>query len=169
MAPELPRFLERYPRVAVDLTLRNHLVDPIAEGADVLIRIGELSDSGLLSRRLRMARMVVCAAPAYLARHGKPKTPEDLKHHSCLSYLRDGRPAEWRFGSGPEQVAMRVAGRLHSDNGEVLRRGAVAGLGLVQLFDFILPQGPRLRRLAGGGLRDPQLTQKRGQATFWEK
>src|SRR4051812_10272282 len=91
LAPKLPAFLERYPEIRLDLTLRDQLVDPTAEGLDVLVRIGLPRDSTLISRRLGESRLLTCASPAYLRKHGKPRHPRDLAHHQCLGFLHEGR------------------------------------------------------------------------------
>jgi DNA-binding transcriptional LysR family regulator len=143
VAPALPRLLSRFPALQVDLTLHNQPVSLVEESLDVVIRIGELPASGLRSRRLAKTRMIVCGAPSYLDRRGRPTTLDALEQHQCLAYLRAGRPAVWSFARGAKDVSVQVKGPLHSDNGEVLRKSAVAGTGLVQLFDFIVAESLR--------------------------
>ncbi|MFB6260931.1 MAG: substrate binding domain-containing protein, partial [Thiohalorhabdaceae bacterium] len=81
LAPVISRFMRRYPEVSVDMTLDDRVVDLVEAGFDVAVRIAELPDSTLIARRLAPARHVVCAAPAYLAQAGEPRTPADLVHH----------------------------------------------------------------------------------------
>lgn len=134
LAPRLPDFLARFPELRVELTLRDQFVDPFAEGLDVLVRIGPLRDTALIARRLGESKFLVCASPAYLRRHGTPRTPDELARHGGLGYLRDGRALEWHFG---ERI-VDVDGRLHANDSETLLRGALAGLGLVFLPDFLV-------------------------------
>lgn len=138
LAPRLPEFLERYPEIRLDLTLRDQLVDPIAEGLDLVVRIGALADSSLIARRLGASRVVLCAAPRYLRRHGTPRRPADLARHACLGYLSDGRPRAFRFVSEGGTHAVDIAGPCHVNDGDVLRQLALAGRGIVALFDFIV-------------------------------
>lgn len=138
LAPTLPRLLERHPDLRIALTLRNAFIDPVAEGIDVTVRMGRLSDSTLIARRLGERRILVCAAPAYLRRHGAPRTPRELARHACLGYLRHGRPDPYRFVAGEGTYDVEVDGPFHSDDAEALRDAAVAGRGIVALFDFVV-------------------------------
>jgi DNA-binding transcriptional LysR family regulator len=138
LTPKLTAFLERYPEIRIELTLRDQLVDPIAEGLDVLVRIGALSDSMLIARRLGESRIVHCASPAYLRKHGAPKSPRDLTRHECISYLREGRPTAFRFVSDEGVYAIDIAGRCHANDVDVLRQLALADKGIVALFDFLV-------------------------------
>ncbi len=147
LAPALPRFLERYPEIEVNLSLRDQLVDPIAEGLDVLVRIGKLADSPLIARRLGDSRIIHCAAPAYLRRRGTPRTPADLARHDCLGYLREGRPDPLGFVVDDAVVRVDIRGRVHANDVDVLRRLALAGHGVVGLFDFLIGE-----ELTGGAL-----------------
>lgn len=127
VSPVLPDFLAQYPGITLDFRLTDRVVDLLADGADLAIRIGALRDSTLVARRLAPNRRMLCAAPAYLATHGMPKHPGELTGHDCL-ILGDQR--DWRFQTPGGVATVRVSGRLASDNGEVLRDGVVAGLGI---------------------------------------
>ncbi|WP_438036477.1 LysR family transcriptional regulator [Sorangium sp. So ce204] len=139
IAPGLPRFAARYPDVRINLTLRDQHVDPAAEGLDLLVRIGPLGDSSLVARRLGASRLVHCAAPSYIARRGAPATPADLARHDCVGYLRDGRPAGFRFltGDGDAVLEVPISGPFHANDVDVLRRLAIAGSGIIAMFDFL--------------------------------
>ena len=141
LVAKLPSFLDRYPDVQVHLTLRDQLVDPVAEGLDVLVRIGPLRDSTLIARRVGESQLVTCASPAYLAKHGVPVRPRDLARHACLGYLREGRPAPIEFvtarGNEPSTVtSVEIAGPCHANDSDVLMQLALAGKGIAHLFDF---------------------------------
>jgi LysR family transcriptional regulator, regulator for bpeEF and oprC len=139
IAPALPTFLARHPSLHVDLTLRDHLVDPVVEGIDILVRIGEPRESSLTRRKLGEARQTLCGAPAYLKKRGKPRSAADLEKHARLGFLRHGRPTSWRFrGDDGAVVVMPVNGPVNLDDGELLRDAAIAGVGLVWLLDFIV-------------------------------
>src|SRR5437868_4641316 len=85
IAPLVPRFAERYPKVQLALSLSDRTINVIEEGFDLAIRIAHLEDSSLAARKLAPNRRVVCASPEYLRRYGTPRTPEDLARHNCLT------------------------------------------------------------------------------------
>ncbi|WP_420995886.1 LysR substrate-binding domain-containing protein [Cupriavidus sp. 30B13] len=136
IAEAVAAFLLRHPEVKVELVLDDTYADLIADGFDALIRIGPLPASDLLvARPLRPYRMCICAAPAYLAQAGVPRTPAELAGHRCLSHLL------WRHGMGwPELVDGVPAGGapLGSNNGQALRRAALAGCGIVMQPEVLL-------------------------------
>ncbi|MGK3982536.1 LysR family transcriptional regulator [Sorangium sp. So ce136] len=140
IAPSLPRFSARYPDVRVNLTLRDQHVDPVAEGLDLLVRVGRLGDSSLVARRLGASRIVHCAAPSYIARRGAPARPADLARHDCVGYLRDGRPAAFQFptADGDAVLEVPISGPFHANDADVLKRLAIAGSGIVAMFDFLV-------------------------------
>jgi DNA-binding transcriptional LysR family regulator len=132
LSPLLPEFLARYPNVRISVDLSDTMKDPVSSGFDLAIRIGALEDSNLVARRIAPNRRVLCASPAYLARHGTPAAPADLAAHECLVLVGSGgRQDTWRLTdhNGREIVA-RVSGRFECNFGEVLRDAAVAGLGI---------------------------------------
>ena len=102
LAPALPRFRERYPKLSVDLRLGDRITDLIEEGIDVAIRVGHVADSCLISRRLAPHRLYAFALPAYLARHSTPQHPEDLATHECVNfrYQSSGQTLRWPFHVG---------------------------------------------------------------------
>jgi DNA-binding transcriptional LysR family regulator len=134
LAPALADFLAATPRVTVDLNAEDKLVDLIAGGFDLAIRIGRIKDSTLVARKLAADRLVVCGAPAYLARRGVPRVPADLLRHNCLRYANIPTRLDWRFRDRSGEVSIvPVTGNLVAGNGTVLREAAVAGLGLAVL------------------------------------
>src|SRR5262245_1426204 len=119
IAPVLADLAKRHPRLELDVSYSDRLVDLIAERFDAAIRIGLLRDSSLVARRIAPARSVVVASPDYLARKGRPAAPGDLTAHDCLIYT-GGIGADWQFCSGKRTVSVRPNGRLRSDSGEAL-------------------------------------------------
>lgn len=144
VAPAIAEFLERYPDVRFDVSLSDRVVDLVEEGLDLAIRIGPPGADNLVARKLGETRMVPCASPDYLAKHKAPKTPEDLAQHNCFTYEYVSPRQVWRFRdrSGAER-AVRVAGRLHSNNGDLLAEVAARGAGIVFEPAFIV--GPEVR------------------------
>jgi DNA-binding transcriptional LysR family regulator len=139
LAPALADFLLRYPEVEVDMAMNDRVVDLVNEGFDVAVRVGVMTDSSLIARRIAPARRVICASPGYLGVRGEPRTPDDLKGHECLFYSNLPAAREWRF-TGPEGAAWPVAvnGRFSANNGDAMRAAALRGLGLANLPTFIV-------------------------------
>ena len=129
VAPLVPQFAARYPKVELALSLSDRTVNIMDEGFDLAVCIADLQDSSLAARRLAPNRRVVCASPAYLAANGTPHTPQDLAQHNCLT-ARDF-VGEWDYKAPDGRPgSVRVTGRYCCDNWEVLREWALAGLGV---------------------------------------
>lgn len=143
----MPAFLRHYPEIEVDLRLSDRLVDLVAEGIDVAIRLGDLEDSGLIRRHLGQARFALCASPTYLQIHGTPSSPQELIHHNCLRYIFDGRPIPWRFQIDGDWQTIPVSGTFNSDNGGALKKAAIAGLGITRLLSFQVQEDFQCQRL----------------------
>ena len=134
VAPVLGEFLSAYPEVHLDFRLSDRLIDPIEEGVDLVIRIGEMKDSALIGRRLSKNRRLVVASPAYLARAGRPETPEDLADHACLVHSLRRPRGEWQFQEARAgSHGVPVTGPFESVDIEILRLMAIEGQGLAQL------------------------------------
>ncbi len=137
LAPAVPAYLEAWPDVSIDMTLNDRVVDLLEEGFDVAVRIGRLADSSLVARRLAPCRMLACAAPAYLARRGRPRVPHELGLHDCLGYAYASNRETWEFAAPDGPLQVRIKGRLRVNNGEALVAAAVAGLGIVMTPSFM--------------------------------
>jgi DNA-binding transcriptional LysR family regulator len=137
IAPLLPKLMQRYPELTVDLILNDRFVDLVEEGYDLAIRIGTLEDSALRARRLSPVRMVTAAAPSYLEAAGTPKHPRELSDHACLSYAYVESGLAWRFNGADGPVRVRFQPRLQCNNGHALAMAAIQGLGVVHLPTFI--------------------------------
>jgi DNA-binding transcriptional LysR family regulator len=132
ISPLLPEFLALHPRVKLSVNLNDQILDLVGSGFDLGIRVGALGDSGLVARQLATNRRVLCASPAYLERHGAPRTPADLATHDCLLLVgSQGRQEVWHFTDRKgREIAQRVQGRFESNQGALLRDAVVAGLGI---------------------------------------
>ena len=137
LSPLVAEFLRAHPDVRFDMDLADRTVDVIGEGFDMALRIGRLQDSTLVAQKLIDVRMIACCSPGYRRRRHAPATPADLAQHACLPYGQAGR-ASWEFIVDGARTALDVEGPLRSNNGEVLRDSAIAGLGIVYLPDFIV-------------------------------
>ncbi|HEX5764049.1 MAG TPA: LysR family transcriptional regulator [Woeseiaceae bacterium] len=139
IAPAIGEFAAQHQQVVFDLDLSDRPMDLVEEGFDMAIRIGSVSQQGLVSRRLGWTQIVCCASPAYLAGRGTPQTPEELAEHDCLSYTLVPVPNEWRFeDSQGESYALSVSPRHRANNGRMLAAMAAADLGVIIEPDFIV-------------------------------
>jgi DNA-binding transcriptional LysR family regulator len=133
VAPALCEFVRAFPEIDVQVDLHDRQVNLQEDGYDMAIRTGALSDSSLIAKRLAPDRHVVAASPVYLARAGRPLLPQDLVRHQCLVL---GESRQWTFGKDGVESAVRVNGALRSNNGELLSRAAVDGLGLIRASEL---------------------------------
>ena len=133
----LTGYLERHLEVSLDLDLSDRYVDVVNEGFDAAIRIGELDDSAMIARTLRPYRMMICASPAYLRKHGKPATPADLVRHRCLDFSHWKKTVRWRLHDAGEGTVIPAA-RFRSNNGQSLKQAALAGFGIIMQAEIML-------------------------------
>jgi DNA-binding transcriptional LysR family regulator len=138
VAPLLPEFLAAHPQLRVELALTDRFVDLIEERFDCAVRIAQLPDSSLVARRLAPARRVVCGAPAYFARRGVPRTPDDLRSHDCIDYTYLAAAGGWPFTVGGRLHRVPVRSRFATNNGEAMRAAALAGVGVALIPTFIV-------------------------------
>ncbi|WP_058961663.1 LysR family transcriptional regulator [Type-E symbiont of Plautia stali] len=137
LSPYIAEFLSQHPGLQFQVELADRYVDMVGEGFDMAIRIGTLPDSSLIAKRLGVFRRVICGSPSYIQGAGAPREPEDLLNHACLRYGRESQIG-WELFNGEQRKVMAVQGPMVSNNGEMLRDAAVAGLGLILLPEFIV-------------------------------
>ena len=148
LAPTIAAYLRQYPKVRVDLIVRGGLVDVVAEGLDLAIRLGEQPDSSLIARRLASSPRVVCGSPEYFERHGKPRHPHDLRQHNCLINWGFEPHDHWKFSDiDGNTITVKVSGNLQTNTADPLRLAAIHGLGLVVLPTYIVGQDLSKKRL----------------------
>ncbi len=138
LAPAIIELAALHPALRVDMTLDDRVIDLVAEGFDVAVRIADLPPSTLVARKLAINRRAVCAAPAYLVKHGMPREPHDLIRHNCLHYTYLTSGSDWRFRGPDGAITVRVSGTFSANNGDVLRQAALAGLGLILTPTFLV-------------------------------
>ncbi len=148
VAPAIAPILAAHAGVRCDVSLSDRMVDLVEEGFDLAVRIGAPGSENVVARKLGETRLVPCASPAYLAAHGAPQIPEELAQHNCLTYEYISPRHLWRFidAAGAER-AVRVGGRLHSNNGDLLAEAAAQGAGIVFEPAFIVGPDVRAGRL----------------------
>ena len=143
LVPALPRFLERYPDIELDITVTDRLVDLVEEGADVAIRTGALRDSTLVAKKICDMHRTICASTAYLKAHGTPKTPRDLLNHNCISISGAPQLRKWPFDTATGMETVDVIGTVNANNAETLLQMAALGVGIIRLSDVIVSDGIR--------------------------
>ena len=138
MSSAIAQFMHAHPEIRIEMDLSDKRVDLVAEGFDLAIRIGVLSDSSLIAKKISWVRKIPCAAPDFLERYPKIAKPEDLMGAPALVYSNDKTPADWYY-SAPDGKSgvMRVNPKLSASNGDVLREAAIAGLGITCLPSFL--------------------------------
>lgn len=147
LAPIVPEFLEKYPRVRLEMGIADRQVDLIGEQWDVAIRMGELGDPNLIARKIGETSRAICASPAYLARCGTPQTPGELVQHNCITVAGFDYLRRWPFAT-PEGVnRQEVAGSFTTDSADVIVDMMLAGLGIGRLARLTVA-----RHLAEGSL-----------------
>ncbi len=143
VAPLIPKLLQRYPKLQIDLVMDDRKVDLVAGGFDVAIRAGNLPASTLIARKLAPVRQVLCASPDYIDRYGRPGTPAELSSHNCALYSYSSDADEWTLigEDGPETVT--VSGSYQVNNSEALLEALKEGVGIGRLPTFVA--GPDLK------------------------
>ena len=138
LAPLWGRFAERHPKVALDISLNDRVTDLVEEGYDLAVRITDMPNSQLVSRKLASTRIVACASPAYLAAHGHPAHPRELAGHRVIAYSYASSRDEWTF-NGPEgEVSARTRPFMQSNNGDTCRQAALDHQGIILQPDFLI-------------------------------
>ncbi len=136
IVPVVAEFLAQYPEIEINLVLTDRVMHLMDEHIDVAVRIGELPDSGLMATGVGKVRRVVCASPAYLARHGAPLTPAGLAAHDCISFeVMESRRA-WVFGAARSAQAVPVHSRLAVNTVDAAIAAATLGVGLVRVMSY---------------------------------
>lgn len=150
IAPLIPGFIAQHPRIKVDVRFTDRLVDLVAEGYDIAIRLGSsLSSSSLTAKKIAPFRYVLLAAPKFIAKYGLPAGPEDLTRYPCLGFTSLSTWPEWRLKNGAQRKTIRPEGPLVTDNSEALLLAAIQGAGIILTADW----------LAAAAIREGALTE----------
>ncbi|MBJ3776796.1 LysR family transcriptional regulator [Acuticoccus mangrovi] len=137
-------FITLYRDLQVEVDYSDTFVDIVRDGYDVVIRTGELADSGLIARRIATNRRILVAAPKYIAKHGVPATPQDLVNHNCVRftyYSAAGR--QWQFTRGEEEVTVTISGNFVSNNSDTVAHAVQHGVGIGLLAGYLAVEGIR--------------------------
>lgn len=145
----LPEFIERYPEIQLSLDITDRQIDLATERVDVAVRTGPLVDSRLVARKFMSASRIICASPNYLTRNGTPVLPTDLEHHQCLLISGLSGLNHWPFLTSSGHLDLRIDPTSMSDNADIVRDMACAGLGIARLIRYTVEP-----ELAGGILQE---------------
>ena len=146
----LSRFMRCYPKVNVDLQLSDRYVDLVKDDFDIVFRIGELSNSSYIARKLNSYKLIFAASPTYLAKNGIPVTPNDIKKHQCLIYQYVNATKKdylWPFSINGKVINIPISGTLKSNDTLALANAAVEGLGITMLPQSMLSELIRQNKL----------------------
>ena len=160
LAQALPDFRARYPHITFDFMVTNRSVDLVGENVDVSLRIGPLEDSALVSHKIVDLSRIVCASPAYLARHGRPTEPADLVRHECLTLSRNPGSASWPFRINGKLTRIDVKGPVSADSADMLLQLAIGGAGILRLSEHVVA------RAIHEGLLEPLLQDTQDPETY---
>lgn len=138
LLPLMDDFHARHPELTLELQLTGQAIDLVTDRVDIAIRLGPLKDSSLVKRKLGESRRLVCAAPSYLKRHGKPSKPSDLHSHNCLRLSTSDTFNQWRFAGRHGSERIDVKGHFVTDNVDALHEYALLGGGIARLSTFMI-------------------------------
>jgi LysR family transcriptional regulator for bpeEF and oprC len=141
LLPALPEFVRRYPAIDLDIRLNDRVVDLVAERVDVALRVGPIQQTGLVTRRVAQVNVVTCASPSYLADHGEPRTPDDLREHRLLALTpAGGGSPDWSFPAPYSSRRLKLHFAMQFNSAEAPVIAAAAGLGITRTADLILAE-----------------------------
>jgi DNA-binding transcriptional LysR family regulator len=138
LAPLWPAFMTLHPKVVLDVTLSDRLVDLVDEGYDLAVRIARLQVSSLVSRQLTSTRLILCASPEYLRRHGTPAHPSDLAQHAVIAYSLLAMGDQWEFEGPVGPISVKVAPRMRTNSGDTCCAAALQHQGIVLQPSFLV-------------------------------
>ncbi|MFQ1004492.1 MULTISPECIES: LysR family transcriptional regulator [unclassified Gilliamella] len=150
LIPVISRFMKRYPKLNIDIQLSDRYVDIVKEDYDIVFRIGQLNDSGLIGRKLKPFQLIFAASPSYLMQNGVPAVPDDLKNHQCLIYQyvnRNKNDYVWPFTMNGKAVNLSISGSLQSNDTSALAIAAIEGLGITMLPEPMLNEAIKQDKL----------------------
>jgi DNA-binding transcriptional LysR family regulator len=136
LMPLALEFMQAYPDIHLRLELSDRIVNMLEENIDIAIRIGELRDSSMIATRVGSIRHVVCASPGYFATRGRPKRPEDLKQHDCITVDKATSPRGWEFATGTAETAVPVCSKIDVSSSEAAIIAAIAGVGITRVMSY---------------------------------
>jgi DNA-binding transcriptional LysR family regulator len=146
--PVVSEFLNAYPEINIRMLLADHVIHLLDDHIDLAVRISQLPDSSLVATRIGLIRRIVCASPAYLAARGRPKTPEDLALHDCVTREGLTSPEVWTFARGKTEISVQIRSRLSVNTAEAAIDAAIAGVGITRVLSYQMAEAAAAGKLA---------------------
>ncbi|NII12139.1 LysR family transcriptional regulator [Oleiagrimonas sp. C23AA] len=138
LLPHLPEFNRLYPDIRLELSMSDQPLDMVEEGIDCALRIGQMADSSLIAKRIGQLRMITCASPDYLRKHGYPRDLSSLREHDCIGYVKPIRGViPWYFETEHGREEVDVAPALSLNDAESVMQAGIMGLGIIQTTDYV--------------------------------
>lgn len=147
VAPAIGQFMRAFPKVKLEVTMSDNVVNLVEDRIDVALRLGGLESSTLIARKLAPHRRIVCASPDYLGEHGEPSHPEQLSEHNCLNFVFDDGDVTWSFENDAGPVSVSTRGTLWANNSDILREAAISGVGILLMPTWLVGDDIRAGRL----------------------
>ena len=147
LLPIVPEFLEAYPKLSLEISLTDQVIDLLEQRTDVALRSGPLKSSQLIARKLGATRMIIVGSPGYFARYGVPKTPSELTQHNRLGFSYARTAKGWPLIDAGVERMISPSGNVQISDGDGLRTLAISGVGLVRLASFVVRQDIAAGRL----------------------
>lgn len=138
--PLIPAFSQSYPKISLDISLSDEIVDLYGDRTHVAFRVGRLTDSTLMASKIGTTRRMLVASPDYLSRNGTPAKIADLNHHKCIGFNFRHQTPVWPLYDGEKMIEYRLNGSMMANNGETVRRMALVGLGIARMGEFHVRQ-----------------------------
>ena len=148
LAPLWQKFKDKYPHITLDITLSDRIVNLLEDGYDLAIRVGNLNNSSLISRKLSTTKMIVAASPKYLAEHGTPQQPNDLKQHKIIMYSHWAKKEQWNFYQDNICYAINLDADIYCNNGDTCRQIMLHHGGISKQLNFIIDHDIKEGRLS---------------------
>ncbi|MWP46949.1 LysR family transcriptional regulator [Gilliamella sp. Pas-s27] len=147
LAPLWQNFIDKYPKIELDITLSDRVVDLLEEGYDLAVRIGQLESSSLICRKLATTQIIAAASPDYIAKYGMPNDPNDLFNHKIVMYSQWAKKEQWHFYKGNTRQSVNLKANVYCNNGDTCRQIMLQGGGISLQPDFIIGQDLKIGRL----------------------
>lgn len=147
LAPLWQKFINKYPKIELDITLSDRVVDLLEEGYDLAVRIGRLESSSLISRKLATTQIIAAASPDYIAKYGMPNDPDDLLNHKIVMYSQWAKKEQWHFYKDNAHYSVNLKANIYCNNGDTCRQIMLQGGGISLQPDFIIGKDIKIGRL----------------------
>ncbi|WFB49577.1 LysR family transcriptional regulator [Vibrio coralliilyticus] len=138
LMPMILDFIDHYPNISLQLKAADHYIDPIGDEVDILIHITDNPTAGLIAKQLSQCRLIMCASPSYIEKHGMPTHPEDISEHNCLCLGENPKDRIWDFTNNNKKLSINVSGSFAVNHSEIRREAVLRGVGISVFPEFVI-------------------------------